>query len=88
MASTSTKTKMMQANEACVVVVGARPVEYQYRYVRDRHSGKLAYIPIHELPPLDEGDPGRSYVFTRDERVRADHEAVRDSPSSFRPADE
>ena len=88
MASTTTKPKMMQANEACVVTVGARPIEYQKRIVRDRHTGKLAEVDLHELPPVDEGDLGRSYVFKRDERVRADHEAVADAPGCFREADE
>jgi hypothetical protein len=49
----------VEANEAMVVTVGARPIEWQKRIVRDRHTGKLAEIDIHELPPVDEGDLGR-----------------------------
>jgi hypothetical protein len=84
----STKTKMMVTNEACAITVGARPIEWQKRIVRDRHTGKLAEIDVHELPPVDEGDLGRSYVFTRGEQVPADHEAVLDAPGCFRPADD
>ena len=88
MASTSTKPKMMITKEACSVTVGARPIEWQRRIVRDRHTGKLAEIDIHELPPVDEGDLGRHYCFRRGEEVPADHEAVADAPGRFRPADD
>jgi hypothetical protein len=88
MATTKTKPAMVEATNACVITVGARPVEWQRRIVRDRHSGRLADIEIHELPPVDEGDLGRSYVFTRGERIHADHEAVLDGPGCFRPADD
>ena len=36
-----------------------------------------------ELPPLDEGEPGRNYVFKKDEEVEADHEAVLEAPAAF-----
>lgn len=88
MAGTKTKTDMVVTKEACVITVGARPIEWQRRIVRDRHTGKLAEIDIHELPPVDEGDLGRSYTFTRGELVPADHEAVLDAPGCFRPADD
>jgi hypothetical protein len=89
MASTSTKQpKMMVAREAVVIVVGASPIEYQRRIVRDRHTGKLAEIDIHELPPVREAEPGRSYAFRRGEEVPADHEAVLDAPGHFREAPE
>jgi hypothetical protein len=71
---------MMVTKETCVITVGARPVEWQKRIVRDNHTGKLAEIDVHELEPVDEGDLGRSYVFTRGEEVPADHEAVLDAP--------
>ncbi len=84
MASTSTKPKMMVANQACVITVGPRPIEYQRKIVRDRHTGKLAEIDIHELPPVDEGDLGRSYVRMRGAcRPRG----VLDAPGYFREAD-
>jgi hypothetical protein len=80
----------MQAREAVVVVVGARAPIYKTTIVRDRHSGKLAEVPLApiEAPPIDEGDLGRSYVFAKGERVLSDHEAVLASPGSFIEADE
>lgn len=86
--ASSTKPKMMIAKEACVIVVGASPIEYERRIVRDRHTGKLAEIDIHELPPVREAEPGRTYVFRRGEEVPADHEAVLDGPGRFREAPE
>jgi hypothetical protein len=83
-----TKTKKVQAREACVVTVGARPVVYEKRIVRDRHSGKLAEIDIHELPPVDPGSEGTSYVYKKGEEEWSDAPAVLDSPSSFVPVDE
>jgi hypothetical protein len=56
------------------VVVGARPPVYQKALVRDNRTGKLAEIDMNpELPPLDEGEPGRTYVFKPNEEVEADH---------------
>jgi hypothetical protein len=43
---------------------------------------------MHELPPIDKGDPGRSYVFTKGEKVWPDHEAIAACPAMFRPAEE
>jgi hypothetical protein len=85
----ATKTReKMRAREAVVVVVGARPIEYQKRIVRDRHTHKLVEIDLHEAPPVDEGGEGISYVFKRDEEVWSDHPAVLDAPGCFLPADE
>lgn len=85
----STKTReKMRAKQACVVVVGARPIEYQKRIVRDRHTGKLAEIDMHELPPVDPGDEGIGYAFKADEEVWSDHPAVLDAPGCFLPVDE
>ena len=79
----ATKTEMLQAREAVVVTVGARPIQYQRRIVRDRHTGQLVEIDVHELPPGDEGVP---YVFKQGEKVRSDHPAVEACPSAFVPA--
>lgn len=87
----STKTKArekLEAREAVVIVVGARPVEWQRRIVRDRHTGKLAEIDMHELPPVDEGSEGISYAFRAGERVWSDHPAVLDAPGCFIPVSE
>ena len=89
MAATKEKVGRVRAIHACVVTVGARPVEWQKRIVRDRHSGKLVEIDMNpELPPLDEGDLGQSYAFARGEEVGADHEAVLDAPGAFEPVDD
>jgi hypothetical protein len=80
-----------RAHNRCAAVTRrateASPVEWQKRIVRDRHTGKLAEIDLHEFPPVREAELGRSYVFKRDEKVRADHEAVLDAPGCFREAD-
>jgi hypothetical protein len=81
------KVAMVQAKEAIVITVGARPIEYQRRIVRDRRTGELKEIDVHELPPLDEGDEGMPYAFARGEKVPADHPAVLDCPSGFRPVE-
>jgi len=79
-------TDKVQAREACVIVVGARPIEYQRRIVRDRHTGRwLARIDIHELPPVDPGSEGISYAFKAGEEVWPDHPAVKDAPGLFVP---
>jgi hypothetical protein len=83
-----TKVGKVEAREAVVVTVGARPVIYEKRIVRDRHTGKLAEIDIHELPPVDPGDEGISYVFKKGEQVHADHPAVLDAPGCFVPIEE
>jgi hypothetical protein len=85
----ATKTReKMRAKEAVVVVVGARPIEYQKKIVRDRHTNKLVEIDLHEAPLVDEGSEGISYVFRRDEEVWSDHPAVLDAPGCFLPVDE
>jgi hypothetical protein len=75
----------LEAKEAIVVVVGARPIQWQKKIVRDRHTGKLVEIDLHEAPPVDEGDEGTPYVFKRGEQVWADHPAVKACPSAFVP---
>lgn len=43
---------------------------YQKSIVRDNRTGKLAEIEMNsELPPVDEVDPGRTYVFKKDEEI-------------------
>jgi hypothetical protein len=80
----ATKTgDKVQAREACVIVVGARPIEYQRRIVRDRHTCKLAEIDMHELPPVDPGSEGIGYAFKAGEEAWADHPAVKDAPGLF-----
>jgi hypothetical protein len=82
--ATTTKPQMMIAKEACVIVVGARPIQYRTHIVRDRHTGKLAEIDIHDEPYADDGDPGTSYAFRKGEAAEADHPAVLDAPGLWR----
>jgi hypothetical protein len=86
----ATKTKevgKVRTKLACVITVGASPIIYDKRIVRDRHTGKLAEIDMHELPPLDPGDEGIPYAFKAGEEVAADHPAVLDAPGCFVPID-
>jgi hypothetical protein len=87
MATKNKPSGKVKAREACVITVGARPIRYQNRIVRDRHTGKLADIAIHELEPEDEGSEGIGYAFTRGEEVEADHPAVLDAPGCFVPVE-
>jgi len=84
---TKTRTKV-QARQACVITVGATPIVYEKRIVRDRHSGKLAEIDIHELPPVDPGHEGTAYVYKKGEEEWSDHTAVLDAPGCFVPVEE
>jgi hypothetical protein len=73
----------LQAREAVVVIVGARPPIFETAIVRDRHTGRLAEVPLTEYPPVDPGSEGMSYPFRRGERVLSDHPACLASPGSF-----
>jgi hypothetical protein len=85
----ATKTReKLRAREAMVVTVGASLIVYEKRIVRDRHTGKLAEIDVHELPPVDPGSEGIPYAFKKDEEVWSDHPAVVDAPGCFLPVDE
>jgi hypothetical protein len=90
MPASEKKPRWLQAREAVVVIVGARAPVYRTVIVRDRKTGQLAEVPLApiEAPPIDEGDEGRPYVFSKGERVLSDHEAVAASPGSFIEADE
>jgi hypothetical protein len=86
--ATKTKPSKVKAKQACVITVGARPIVWEKRVVRDNHTGKLAEIDIHELPPLDPGSEGIGYAFKAGEETWSDHEAVLDAPGCFVPIDE
>ena len=81
--ATKTDVKTLQAREAIVINVDARPIEYQKRIVRDRHTGMLVQIDVHEIPPLDPGSEGVPYSFKQGEKVRSDHPAVPACPGAF-----
>jgi hypothetical protein len=82
------KAKMMEAIAACVIEPQDSPVEYQRRIVRNRHTGRLEEIDIHELPPAKPAVIGPTYAFARGEKVSADHPAVLASPGLFVLAEE
>jgi hypothetical protein len=88
-AATKKKVGRVKAIHACAITVAARAPVYETVIVRDRRTGKLAEVELNpERPPLDEGDPGRFYAFTRGEEVSADLEAVLDAPAAFEPVDD
>jgi hypothetical protein len=66
-------------------VQGARPPVPRTVIVRDRDTGKLVEVPLApcEAPLLDEGDEGTTYVFSKGEKVPADHPAVTHKPQNF-----
>lgn len=82
------RAAQVEAKEAIVITVGARPIEYARRIVRDNRTGELKEIDVHELPLVDEGDEGMPYAFSRGEKVAADHPAVVACPSGFRPVED
>jgi hypothetical protein len=85
---TTKKVGKVECRNACVITVGARPIEWQQRIVRNRHTGRLEEIPVTELPPVDPGDERRFYAFKRGEIVRADHEAGVAAPGAFDPVED
>jgi hypothetical protein len=86
--STTSKIGKVECRETIGISVGARPIEYERRIVRNNRSGRLEEIDIHELPPVDPGDEGTFYVFTKGEQVLADHPAVAANPGAFVAVDD
>ena len=83
----ATKKEMMVAREACVVTVGARPIEYAKIRTYDKHSEKWVEID-NQMDVVDPGDDGISYTFKKFQKVSPNHEAVKDAPSAFMPFSE
>jgi hypothetical protein len=81
------KSQQMVAREACVVTVGARPVEYGKITVRNNRTGNLETID-NQNDVVDPGSEGIPYAFRAFQKVSSNHPAVKDSPSSFMPLDE
>jgi len=71
------KRGTLVATEAIVVVVGARPVKYQRRKVRDRRTGDMVEIDMTDpgWEPEDPGDDGVPYVFRVGQRILPSHPA-------------
>jgi hypothetical protein len=65
------------ATEAIVIVVGARPVKYQRREVRDRRTGNMVEIDMTDpgWEPADPGDDGVPHVFRVGQRIHPGHPA-------------
>jgi len=71
------KPGTLVATEAIVIVVGARPIKYQRRAVRDRRTGDLVEIDMTDpgWEPEDAGDDGVPYVFRVGQRIQPGHPA-------------
>lgn len=79
---------MLVAREACVIVVGSRAPQYQMGKVRDRRTDQMVDVPLTEFEPIDPGAEGRSYAFRQFQRVHPGHEAVKELPGAFIPAED
>lgn len=88
MATTKPKIRKLECREAFVGVIGARPPEWRKALVRDDRTGQIAEVTLNELPPIDEGDPGVSYVFRRGEQIPGDHPAAAEWPGFFFAVDD
>lgn len=87
-AKTREAMRKVEAVQACVVVVGARPPEFRKQIVHSNRTGQLAEVDLTEFAPIDPGDEGITYVFSKHEQVRADHPAVLDAPGAFAEIEE
>lgn len=81
----SEKSGWLEATETFVAVFDARPKKYRMVIVRDRHTGKLAEVPLTELPPEDEGSEGRDLLVKKGDIFTPDDEVVKHLPQHFRP---
>jgi hypothetical protein len=81
------RNQQMVAREACVITVGARPIEYGKVTVRDRKTGEAVTID-NQNEIVDPGDEGIPYAFKAFQKVSSNHPAVRDAPGCFMPLDE
>lgn len=77
---------MVEAREAIVITVGARPPEYEMVEITNRRSGQKVMAPKDE--PFDQGDDGVPYAFKEGQKVRRDHPAVKACPGAFIEAGE
>lgn len=82
------KRGMVVAKEAIVINVGAKPTQYRQIEVTDRRTGDRVVIPDTDGPPAVEEDPGVPYAFKANEKVAADHPAVRANPGAFMSLEE
>jgi len=71
------KKGTLVATEAIVIVVGARPIKYERRKVRDRRTGDMVEIDMTDpsWEPEDPGNDGVPYVFRVGQRCHPGHPA-------------
>jgi hypothetical protein len=85
--ATKQRSDYVCATAACVVVVGARPLEYARITVRDNKTGEMVTID-NQNEVIDAGDEGVAYAFRPFQKVHRMHPAVLASPGTFIPLDE
>jgi hypothetical protein len=78
----------VKARDAIVMVVGAQPVLWHTKIIRDNKTGQLVEVPMTEWAPKRPAVDGTTYVFKRGEEVEADHPAVLAKPYAFVAVDE
>jgi hypothetical protein len=84
---TSTDTGWVEATVSFVFVLGARNPEWRKVVVRNNRTGQLDEVSLQgEEDPIDEGDPGRTFIVAKGELFPADAEVVQHKPQNFRPA--
>jgi len=83
MAAKTEEPRWVYSREPWLYIDGARPKVWRTIVVRDRHTGRLAEVPLTEEPPIDPGADGTTYVFRRGEKVLSDHPAVIARPGCF-----
>jgi hypothetical protein len=71
------KKGTLVATEVICIVVGARPVKYQRRKVRDRRTGEMVEIDMTDpsWEPEDPGDDGVPYTFRVGQKIWPGHPA-------------
>ena len=94
MARTAKKGTLV-ATEVICIVVGARPVKYQKRTVRDKRTDQMVEIDMTDpgWEPEDPGDDGVPYTFRVGQRIWPGHPAyesakLKDSFISLAEAEE
>ena len=78
-------SEWLEATETFLFVLGARAPEYRIAVVRDRHTGRLAEVPLTEFPPIDEGSDGQTFVVKKGDLYLPTDTVVQHKPQHFRP---
>jgi hypothetical protein len=80
----ATQNRYVVAREAILVNVGGRPPEWRQAVVKNHRTQQLEVVTLTEEDPIDPGDLGMPFAFSKGELVERDHPAVIDCPSGFR----